>query len=118
MVLHGENIKIYSYGQVIALATSCTIETSADTSETASNTTSSSKKYIAGRTDWNVRIARFVDNMQDQMIMAGNVYAITMYVNGTDLLSGTAICSEVSTEFSVGKLAQGNCTFIGSGELS
>lgn len=118
MILHGEHIKIYNYGQVIALATSCTIETSADTSETASQSSSTSKDWKGGRTGWKVSISRFVDSMQQQMIMAGNVYALTVYVNGTDLLSGTAICAEVSTEFSVGKLAQGNCTFIGSGELS
>lgn len=118
MILHGEHIKIYNYGQVIALATSCTIETYADTAETGSSSSSTLKNFTSGRTGWKVTIAKFVESMQSVMIMAGKEYAITMYVNGTDLLSGTAICSEVSTEFSVGKLAQGNCTFIGSGELS
>ena len=117
MNLHGENIKIYSGGQVIALATSCTINVTADSHEKASATSASAKDWLAGRTDWRVSITRFVDNMQSQMIMAGRKYVITMYVDNGDMLTGPAICSEVRTEATAGKLAQGFCTLIGNGEL-
>ena len=117
MILHGENIKIYSGGQVIALATSCAIETTADANETSSASRARSKNWLAGRTDWKVSIASFVDNMQSHMIMAGNEYVITIWVNNSDMLTGKALCAEVRSEFSVGKLAQGFCQFVGNGAL-
>lgn len=117
MLLHGENIKVYNYGIAIALAKSCTIETSADINEISSATNVSAKNYLSGRTDWKVSVSMFVENMQKDIIMAGREYIITIHVKGNDLLIGKAICSEVNTEFSVGKLAQGFCTFIGNGAL-
>ena len=56
--------------------------------------------------------------MQADLVMAGNEYVITVYVNGTDMLTGNAICSEVQSEYSVGKLANTSCTFVGNGELT
>lgn len=117
MILHGENIKIYSNGQVIGLATSCTIETTADTSETSSETSARVRNFKAGRTGWQVTLSKLVDNMQADLVMAGNEYVITVYVNGTDMLTGNAICSEVQSEYSVGKLANTSCTFVGNGDL-
>ena len=117
MILHGENIKIYSGGHVIALATSCTIETTAATNETASTSKARQKNWLEGRTDWKMSIARFVDNMQSQMIMAGNEYVITIWVSNSDMLTGKALCAESRSDYSVGKLAQGFCQFIGNGAL-
>ena len=118
MILHGENIKIYSSGMIIALSTSCTIETSSDAIETSSTSSARSTNFIAGRTNWKVSMAKLINSMKDDLVMAGNEYVLTMYVNGTDMVTGQAICTEVQTEFNVGKLAQGSCTFIGTGELS
>ena len=118
MILHGENIKIYSSGMVIAIATSCTIETSADTNETSSSTSARSKNYGVGRTGWTISIQKLISSMSGDLVMAGQEYILTLYVNDSDMLTGYAICTEVQTEFNVGKLAQGNCTFIGNGGLS
>ena len=117
MILHGENIKIYSGGQVIALATSCTIETTAGANETSSASRARSKNWLAGRTDWKVSIARFVNNTQSHMIMAGNEYVTTIWVSNTDMLTGKALCAESRSDYSVGKLAQGFCQFVGNGAL-
>lgn len=118
MILHGEHIKIYSNGEVIGLATSCTIETTADTNETASATSARSMNFKEGRTGWKVSMSKLVDNMQADLVMAGREYVITAYVNDTDMLTGNAICSEVQSEYSVGKLANTSCTFVGNGELT
>ena len=118
MILHGENIKIYSSGMVIAMATSCTIETSADANETSSSTSARSKNYKVGRTGWTLSIQKLINSMSGDLVMAGQEYLLTMYVSDSDILTGKAICTEVQTEFNVGKLAQGNCTFIGNGGLS
>lgn len=118
MILHGEHIKIYANGTMVGSSTSCTIETMADSEEKASETSAKSKTFVAGRTDWKVSITKFVDNMKSDFIMAGQEYVLTMYVNNSDMLTGQAICTESQMDFSVGKLAQGNCTFIGNGELS
>ena len=118
MILHGKNIKIYSSGMEIAMATSCTIETSADTNEISSSTSARSKNYGAGRTGWTVSIQKLISSMSGDLVMAGQEYILTIYVKDSDMLTGKAICTEVQTEFNVGKLAQGNCTFIGNGGLS
>ena len=118
MILHGENIKIYSSGMVIAMATSCTIETSADANETSSATSARSKNYKVGRTGWTISIQKLIISMSGDLIMAGNEYILTMYVSNSDMLTGKAICTEVKTDFAIGKLAQGSCTFIGNGELT
>lgn len=118
MILHGENIKIYSGINVIAYSTSCTIETSADANETSSETSARSKNYKVGRTGWTISIQKLISSMSGDLVMAGQEYILTMYVSDSDILTGKAICTEVQTEFNVGKLAQGNCTFIGNGGLS
>lgn len=118
MILHGENIKIYNGTKVIALSTSCTVETSADANETSSETSARSKNYKVGRTGWTVSIQKLISNMKGDLVMAGQEYILTIYVNDSDMLTGKAICTEVQTEFNVGKLAQGNCTFVGNGGLS
>ena len=118
MILHGENIKIYSSGEIIASATSCTIETLADASEKSSATSARSKDFIAGRTGWKVILSKLINNINQDLIMAGNEYILTMYVSNSDMLTGKAICTEVQTDFTISKLAQGSCTFIGNGELT
>ena len=118
MIYHGEHIKIVSNGMMIGSATSCTIEALADAEEKASATSARSRTLDAGRTDWKVSISKFVDNMKSDFIMAGQEYVLTMYVNNSDMLTGQAICTESQMEFSVGKLSQGNCTFIGNGDLT
>ena len=102
---------------MIALATSCTIDTSANINEAASESKASSKNWLSGRTNWKVSIARFVDNMQSHMIMAGNEYVLTLWVSNSDMLTGKALCAEVRSEYAVGKLSQGFCQFVGNGEL-
>lgn len=118
MILHGEKIKIYNGGSMIAMATSCTIETSADAKETSSATSARSKNYKVGRTGWTLSIQKLINSMSGDLVMAGQEYVLTMYVSNSDMLTGKAICTEVHTEFNVGKLAQGNCTFVGNGGLS
>lgn len=117
MILHGKNIKIFNGGIVIAMATSCTIETSANSNETSSETSARSKNYKVGRTGWTISIQKLINSMNGDLLMAGQEYILTIYVNDYDMLTGKAICTEVQTEFNVGKLAQGNCTFIGNGGL-
>lgn len=118
MILHGENIMIYSGGQVIASSTSCTIETSADANETSSTTSARSKDYKAGRGTWTVSVSGLVENMRNGIVMAGQEYVLTMYVSSSDMLTGKALCTEANFEFDCGKLAQGSCTFLGNGGLT
>ena len=118
MIYHGEHIKIYANGMMIGSSTSCTIETTADAEEKASATSARSKDFKAGRTDWQISIVKFIDNLRSDFIMAGQEYVLTMYVNNSDMLTGKAICTESQMDCTVGKLSQGNCTFIGNGDLA
>ena len=117
MILHGENIKVYSAGQIIAEATSCTIEVDADALEKASSTSARQKDFRNGRTTWRVSINKFVDNMKTDFLMAGQEYILTLYVSNSDMLTGKAICTESRVGGDVGKLAQGFCSFLGNGDL-
>lgn len=117
MILHGENIIIYSDGKVIASSTSCTIETSADTNETSSTTSARSKDFKPGRGTWTVSVIGLVENMRNGLVMAGHEYVLTIYVSSSDMLTGKALCTEVHYDFDIGKLAQGSCTFLGNGGL-
>lgn len=116
-MIHGKDIKIYQWGNVIAHATSCSITANADTLECSSATSARAKKYLAGRTDWQINVTKLVSNMQNDLVMVGNTYPISLVVDNTDMLTGTAICVEVSGTYTEGKLSTGSCKFIGSGAL-
>lgn len=117
MIIHGKNIKIYEFANPIGKSKSCTIETSADAHEVASATSARSRNFLAGRTGWQVTVQKLVDNMRNDLIKAGNVYVLSFVVDGTDMLTGQAICIESQGIFTDGKLAQGKLVFLGTGTL-
>lgn len=116
-MIKGSNIKVYQWGNVIAHATSCNIRTNSDVLESSSATSERAKKYLAGRTDWQVSITKLVSNMTNDFVMVGNTYPISFMVSDTDMVTGMAICLEVSGTFTNGKLSTAYCKFIGTGEL-
>ena len=117
MILHGRNIKIFEWGHPIGQSKSCTIQCNGEASECASKTSARSRDFLAGRTDWNLTINKFVDSITYDMVHAGREYVVQFVVDDDDMLTGSAICTEVRMQATEGKLAEASLTFLGNGEL-
>lgn len=117
-MIQGRDIRVYIGGTVIGLAKSCNISTTTDTLESSSPDSARARTYTPGRTGWEIQVSKLVTNMKADLLRNGQTVSISVAVNNTDRLSGTAICTNVQMSGEVGKLAQCSCTFLGSGELS
>ena len=117
MNLKGKDIKVFEWGNPIGQSKSCTIQCNGAAQECASKTSARSRDFLAGRTDWQVQVNKFVDNMTNTLIKAGNEYVVSFIVDDNDMLTGQAICVEARLVCSNGKLAEASFTFLGNGEL-
>ena len=117
-MIKGKDIRVYIGGNVIGAARSCTISTTTDTLESSSPDSARARAYTPGRTGWEIQVSKLVTNMKADLLRNGQTVSISVAVNNTDRLSGTAICTNVQMSGEVGKLAQCSCKFLGSGELS
>ena len=120
MFLTGNDIKVYTGATplLIGQAKSCTISTHADGHESASATNGKAKTYLAGRTDWEVTVAKLVAYMRHDLLRIGQVVTLTMGVDNADKLSGTGICTQCTMVVQEGNLVQLSVRIKGTGELS
>lgn len=117
-VIHGKDIQIFgASGVLIACAKSCTIHRSADTIETAS-TSQTDKSYIPGRSSWSIDLAYFISSGLSGMLMVRGTYTINVKVNGSQVATGTAICTECDIQGPMGNLATGSIKLQGTGPLN
>jgi predicted secreted protein len=98
------------------------IKTSCGTIERASATQQQWEEHIAGRKRWTLSVSCLIltaPQIKD-LLKAGQSFDITMQkVNdSTNKVSGTAILTEVSVSASIGSLAKGNFSFLGTGPLT
>lgn len=98
------------------------IQTDAEVIEKASATQQTWKEYICGRLGWSLTVNYFVltsASVKD-LLYAGQTFSITVKKNGDDsnTLTGSAIMKSVKHTATVGTLAQGSFSLIGTGALT
>lgn len=120
MFLTGHNIKVYTGDEPILLghAKSCTINLMADSLETASATDGKARTYEMGRTGWEVTVNKLVFYMRHDLLRIGKTFTLTMGVDGTDKLTGTAICVQSQLVVQEGNLVKCSVRFLGNGALA
>ena len=122
MKLKGKDINIMLDGTIVAVAKSCYIDMQCDTTEVSSPSTGKWKKYIAGRNGWTVTISRYVQAVEDDLLLLGKTVTliVTKTENGepTGKMQGSAIVTQCTTSASVGTMASGSMQLLGSGELA
>ena len=122
MKLKGKDINIMLDGTIVAVAKSCDIDMQCDTTEVSSLSTGKWKTYIAGRNGWTVTISRYVQAVEDDLLLLGKTVTliVTKTENGepTGKMQGSAIVTQCTTSASVGTMASGSMQLLGSGELA
>lgn len=96
------------------------IQTSAETIEKASATQQDWKEYVAGRKAWSLSVSYLVLTASKvaDLLMVGQTFDVTIKdVDNTSSVSGVAILSSVKHTATIGNLANGSFTFVGSGPL-
>ena len=78
MIIHGKDIIIKADGTVIAAATSCELDVSADVIKTASPTDGQWKHGIAGRKSWSASCSHLVTDILDPVQMIGTEVSLTV----------------------------------------
>ena len=85
MIIHGKNILIKADGEVIAAATSCDLDISAEVIKTASPTAGQWQHGIAGRKSWRASCSHLVTDILDPAQMVGVDVTLTINIANTGL---------------------------------
>ena len=96
------------------------IQTSAETIEKASATQQDWREYVAGRKAWSLSVSYLVLTASKvaDLLMVGQTFDVTIKdVDNTSSVSGVAILNSVKHTATIGNLANGSFTFVGSGSL-
>lgn len=122
----GKDIIVILSQNGTAMASTCIksqdIKVDADMIEKASSTQHEWKEYVAGRKGWQLSINYLVLTSTKilDLLLAGGTFTVTMREAGTQTggVTGTALLRSVGQVFTVGSLAQGNFSLLGSGPLA
>lgn len=121
-MIFGKNLIIYEGTPAVAVAAcrSCTIVNKADVQEDSSPDSEQDRTYKVGRISWEITISSFVTVMKDYVLRKGQTYFLTWKdrTNTSDVMSGSAICTNVQIQATQGTLAQGTLQFIGLDDIS
>ena len=119
-MIHGRNILIYSGGQVVAAARSCSISMSVDDTEVSNPADLKNRCYLTGRWSWTVTITKLVTVAHTFFENLDQEVRLSFMVRGssTDRMTGNAIVKNVEVSGTVGSLTTGNFTFQGTGPLA
>lgn len=119
-MIHGRNILIYSGGQVVAAARTCSISMSVDDTEVSNPADLMNRCYLTGRKSWNMTITKLVTVAHTFFENLDQEVRLSFMVRGssTDRMTGNAIVKNVEVSGTVGSLTTGNFTFQGTGPLA
>lgn len=119
-MIHGRNILIYSGGQVVAAARTCSISMSVDDTEVSNPADLKNRCYLTGRKSWNMTITKLVTVAHTFFENLDQEVRLSFMVRGssTDRMTGNAIVKNVEVSGTVGSLTTGNFTFQGTGPLA
>lgn len=115
-MIHGGSLKVTVAGVTVALAKSCNIQYDCEMIEVATQAYGTFREYIAGRKGWSVEVSGLVSSVT-HLLSVGTSGTLTV-TDGTDSVTGTAICSSWKMTGTIGNLAQQSCLFQGTGPLS
>jgi hypothetical protein len=120
MYLTGNDIKVYTGATPLLFghAKGCSIVVGADVHESASVTNGKARTYLVGRTDWEVTVGKFVAYMRHDLLHIGQTVTLTIGVDNTDKVTGTAYITQVTLAVQGGNLVQCSVRFKGTGALS
>lgn len=117
-MLHGENLKIIIDGTVWALAKSCDVIVQAKTIERSSASNGQWAEYISDRKSWEVKTSHLVSDARSMLLEVDSVVTLQLQVNGTAVMSGSAICTQCQITATRGNLIQGSFSWRGNGPLT
>lgn len=120
MFLTGNDIKVYTGATpvLIGQAKSCSIDVNASAKESASATNGKARTYLVGRTDWEVTVGKLVAYMRHDVLRNGQTVALTIGVDNTDKVSGTAYVTQCTLVVQEGNLVQCSVRLKGTGPLT
>lgn len=122
MILHGRNLLIYEGSPAVAIAAckSFSIVNKADVAEKSSPQSGTARTYKVGRISWEVSVSTFVITAKDYMLRKGQTYFLTLKDknNQSDIITGSAICTNVQIVATKGNLVQGSLSFIGLDDIT
>ena len=121
-MIKGKDLIIYEGSPAVAIAAcrSCSITTKADVLETSSPASGAARTYQVGRISWEVSVSTFVLAMKDYLLRKGQTYFLTLKDanNSSDIITGSAICTNVQIVATKGNIAQGSLQFIGLDDIT
>ena len=122
MYLNGNDLLIYTDGQVVASAKSCRINMDTEIEEKSMPGGGSMKSFLPGRYEWQVTVNTLVTTAYKNFLDIGKVVRLTFVVrNGqtltTDRMTGNAIITKSEVTGSTRSLTQGSFVFQGTGKL-
>ena len=126
MLYEGLDLMLYdgSGTQIIGACKGVDIDVTQDTEEIPSTSSSAWKTYMKRRKGWNFKISNLVTatTLANAPSMVGTLYTCKFY-NGSDttkseLLSGSAYCTQAKITEQKGSIAKGSFVFQGTGALS
>ena len=120
-MIHGRNLLIYEGNPAVAIAAcrSCSIVNKADIEEISSPQSDTARTYKVGRISWEVSASTFVLAMKNYALRKGQTYFITLKDrnNSADIITGSAICTDIQITATKGNLVQGSLQFIGLDDM-
>ena len=116
-MIHGRNLLIYEGSPAVAIAAcrSCSIVNKADIEEVSSPQSEEARTYKVGRISWEISVSTFVLAMKGYALRKGQTYFLTLQDrnNSSDIITGSAICTDVQITATKGNLVQGSISFLG-----
>ena len=121
MAINGNSIIIKKDGVAIAACRSCKVSTECDTNEKSSPLQGQWREHLAGRKGWSVQCSYLIaatSNLSDVLLSGSVVTIVLSDRDGTNTLTGPAICTQAEGEYTRMNLAQGAYVFKGTGALA
>lgn len=120
MAILGNNLIVTQGGTAIASAKSCSFSHDCDVREISDPSQGSYKQFVVSRKSWKVSVSTLVTAVKTPLLQVGESYTLTFGLrgSGSDLVTGTAICTACKIDAARGSLAKGSFEFVGNGSLS
>lgn len=120
-MLTGRQIVIYEGNPAVAIAAvkSCTIVNKCDVHEVSSPSSGQARTYEVMRLSWEITVNSLVVGMKNLLIRRGQTYQLTWKDKNsqTDVMTGSAICTQAQIVATDGNLAQGSLKFVGKDDI-
>lgn len=126
-MIKGNNvfIALNSTAAPFAATRSNEISTDCETIEISSPNVGDWKQFLAGRKEWSFTVSWLVGNanaIKNNLLKTGSTLTIHIFSrtnsSSTEILTGSAICTQCKITATCGNIANGSFAFRGTGELA